>query len=80
MSNWTNSTPGGAFPDLVYCVTFDKFYPCRVLATGSGGVLIEALVSGGVYPMRVPASIVYRRPAGEVHTLDESSGCKTPQG
>lgn len=64
MSNWESAEadPGG-FPDLVYSNWLDEFFPCRIIATGGGLVFIEALYHGQAVKMRVPAAIVYRRPA-----------------
>jgi hypothetical protein len=54
---------GAGYPALVYSNWLDKFFPCRILATGAGGFLIEALYHGEAVKLRVPAAIVYRRPA-----------------
>lgn len=54
---------GAGYPALVYSNWLDKYFPCRILATGAGGFLIEALYHGEAVKMRVPAAIVYRRPA-----------------
>lgn len=54
---------GAGYPDLVYSNWLDKFFPCRVIATGGGMVFIEALYHGEAVKMRVPTAIVYRRPA-----------------
>ncbi len=57
---------GGEYPDLVYSNWLDRFFPCRVIAQSGGQVFIEAQYHGKIVPMRVPASIVYRRPRQEI--------------
>jgi hypothetical protein len=54
---------GAVYPELVYSSGLDTFFPCRIIASGGGMAFIEALYHGAPVQMRVPVSIVYRRPA-----------------
>jgi len=63
---------GAVYPDLVYSNWLDTFFPCRLIASGGGMAFIEALYQGQPVQMRVPASIVYRRPAAELTGLEGS--------
>ena len=60
-----DASPPTGYPDLVYSLHLDRFFPCKVLARGGDQCLITARVGQRLVPMRVPAGIVYRRSTPE---------------
>lgn len=49
-----------AYPDLVYSLWLDTFFPCRVIAASGADVLIETPLAAG-RRLRVPRRLLYRR-------------------